>query len=440
MPDNNPERPSILVARQPSATAEKPLAPAPPQPTVDPPRAPVAAPPRSTQEDLALAFGAPVKLPPLSMFYRATLAVLVGCVFLLPVLYALLPAGLAAGGVGWILLLKDRVYGVRSAALLVIPPLGLWAAAYALLVPVFQRKPAAYQPALVLPRSQEPLVYTWVEKTAQAIGAPVPDQIELLGDANACVVFHKNYRVLRLGLPLLAVCNLTQATGVLAHELGHLRQGWARKALLACMEVDGWFRRVLAVTQEDLLEGNPNATGMIMALAMWLSGLVLGVFSRVAQFICWRMSRHMELDADRYEVTIAGTPAFTAVMDVLGPAHLAVEEALERAAHGEAPCPDNLSRYAARQVRVLGSGEKKQLARAMSSDAAGVPHPPYEARLNAARAWGQPGSVKLDHHPASAVFQDFDQWARAVTLRQVQTLLPDGVPVVPLEQMPPRQG
>src|SRR5712691_3625506 len=94
-----------------------------------------------------------------------------------------------------------------------------------LIKPLFARRALRGRPRN-LKREAEPLLFEYVDKVCDAVGAPRPHAIRLEVDANAAAsfesgllgLFGSSRLVLIIGLPLVAGLSLRQFTGVLAHE------------------------------------------------------------------------------------------------------------------------------------------------------------------------------------------------------------------------------
>src|SRR5690606_29383698 len=104
--------------------------------------------------------------------------------------------------------------------------------------------------------------------------------------------FFGNDLVLTLGLPLVAALDLRQLTGVLAHELGHFRQGLAMRLTYIIQRINGWFFRVVyerdgwderlaAATHEQAFQ--PVILIVLLAqVCVWLSRQALKALMYVA--------------------------------------------------------------------------------------------------------------------------------------------------------------
>ncbi|MBK7403224.1 MAG: M48 family metallopeptidase [Phycisphaerales bacterium] len=93
--------------------------------------------------------------------------------------------------------------------------------------------PRSEEPVWVeVSRSDEPLLWGYIEQLCALVRAPVPRRIRIDCEVNASASFRRGFLsllgsdlVLTIGLPLVAGLDLRQFTGVLAHEFGHFSQG-----------------------------------------------------------------------------------------------------------------------------------------------------------------------------------------------------------------------
>ncbi len=179
--------------------------------------------------------------------------------------------------------------------------------------------------ACTLNRSHEPLVFAFVERVCQAVGAPVPRRIDVDCEVNASASFRRGLLslfgrdlVLTIGLPLVMGLSLRQLAGVLAHEFGHFTQGFAMRLTYIIRSVNGWFARVVYERDswdEQLVAWSNRATcvcgfAIPCAAVRVADAAVLWALMMAGHVIsCW-MLRQMEFDADRHQARWAGSDAF----------------------------------------------------------------------------------------------------------------------------------
>jgi hypothetical protein len=121
--------------------------------------------------------------------------------------------------------------------------------------PLFVRRAYYIKPSKIEPQD-ESLLFAFVQKLCDRVGAPMPSEIHLDINVNASASFRRgvlsifaNDLVLTIGLPLSAGLNLHQFAGVLAHEFGHFAQTTGMRLTYIIRSINLWFERV--VYEED---------------------------------------------------------------------------------------------------------------------------------------------------------------------------------------------
>ena len=199
--------------------------------------------------------------------YRFGILFVTFAVLLLPLIYLTLIAAVgyfvywhATANVGIVKAVRN-VWGILF---LYVGPL----VAGAILI-VFMIKPLFARPARgglgrKLKHGQEPLLFAFVDRIADAVGAPEPQQIRVDCDVNASASFGRGMMglfgrklVLTIGLPLAAGLDLQQLAGVLAHELGHFAQGAGMRLTYLIRATSGWFARVVYERDEWVVPDPP---------------------------------------------------------------------------------------------------------------------------------------------------------------------------------------
>jgi len=117
--------------------------------------------------------------------------------------------------------------------------------------PLFARPPAGPQPFSLDPERQ-PLLFRYVHRLSDLLGAPLPRRIDIDCNVNASASFRRGWLsmfrsdlALTIGLPLVEGMTSRQLTGVLAHELGHFAQGGGMRLSYVIRSVNHWFARVV---------------------------------------------------------------------------------------------------------------------------------------------------------------------------------------------------
>jgi Zn-dependent protease with chaperone function len=146
-------------------------------------------------------------------------------------------------------------------------------------------KPSKRSKPRSLNRTQEPLLFAFVDRVCAAVGSPRPSRIDVDCNVNAAAGFRRGIwsmagddMVLVIGLPLVAGMNLRQFAGVLAHEFGHFSQGAAMRVSYLLRSLSMWLTRVLYERDE-----------WDARLAAWSSGLDfrLGLVLFLARVMVW---------------------------------------------------------------------------------------------------------------------------------------------------------
>jgi len=191
--------------------------------------------------------------------------------------------------------------------------------------PLFVRRAWHIRPSKI-ERQEEPLIFAFVEKLCNRVGAPMPSEIHLDINVNASASFRRgllsifaNDLVLTIGLPLAAGLNLHQFAGILAHEFGHFAQATGMRVTYIIRSINFWFERV--VYEEDEWDERIRRwsrnwdfrIGIILLIArlfIWITRKILWVLMLFGHAISSFMLRQMEYDADRYETHLVGSEVF----------------------------------------------------------------------------------------------------------------------------------
>ena len=162
-------------------------------------------------------------------------------------------------------------------------------------------------------------------EVARALDRDPPDEIRISADWNAfwAVVGARRRRVLVLGLPLLAALEPQERVALIAHEIGHDRNGDARRSLIVGSAVTGLDRL------SDLLRPAPQYDSDYLSTAHfgpigWVSGGLMWLVSRPVDAVLWLEARLLLRDMQRAEyladaraAQVAGTEAAIALEERL---------------------------------------------------------------------------------------------------------------------------
>jgi Zn-dependent protease with chaperone function len=192
--------------------------------------------------------------------------------------------------------------------------------------PIFAR-PAKPPPPLTLTSDEQPLLYDFVRRLCHSLGVSAPREIRVDMQVNASASFRRGVRsmlgsdlVLTLGLPFVAGLNVTQLSGILAHEFGHFSQAIAMRFSYLIGSVNHWFARVVYERDawDEKLEnasrktpsGYAQAILLLGIFLVWLSRRVLWVLMHIGHVMSAYLSRQMEYNADKHQVQVVGSSGF----------------------------------------------------------------------------------------------------------------------------------
>jgi hypothetical protein len=311
-----------------------------------------------------------------------------------------------------------------------------------LVKPLFARPVSPDKPLRLDPR-EEPLLFGFVGRLCQALGAPVPREIHVDCRVNASAGFRRgllslfgNDMVLTLGLPLVQGLSLQQLAGVMAHELGHFSQRAGMRVSYVVRVVNFWLVRL--VYGRDRFDQMIEEAAARMPLR-WLRFffVVALFFVRMTRRFLWAlmmlghmissfMMRQMEYDADRYEVRLAGFSSFDTTMRELFSLSTAHGMALEDLGEQwkEKRLADNFPHLVLanrkEEVRKI-EPHLESFLKNEKEELFGT-HP--TARQRTARALREKGvGVFSSNLPATALFYDFGKLSRKVSFAFYRELL-----------------
>lgn len=285
-----------------------------------------------------------------------------------------------------------------------------------------------------LVREREPLLFAFVDRICELVGAAKPKRIDLDCEVNASASFRKGMLsmfgsdlVLTIGMPLVAGLNTRQFAGVLAHEFGHFAQGAGMRLTYIIRSISFWLLRVVYQRDEadEWLENAAASTdlriGWILYLAMffvWLSRRVLWVLMMIGNLVGSYLLRQMEFDADRYETRLAGSEAFTQTVHELQRLGVATQAAYGdlREFYREGQLGDDLPRLIVSKTQKIPPELEKQLQESIKESETGWldTHPSDRDRIANAERENTSGIFNIEM-PATVLFEDFEAQSKATT-------------------------
>lgn len=388
----------------------------------------------------------PVRLSPL---YRVGLVLVALAMVLLPVVYLGL-IGLAVWGIVWYAQAGLYVFHARTrsagALLVYVGPLLLGGLLVLFMIkPLFAPRPRRDEDK-VLSRDDEPLLFDFVERVCEAVGAPRPREIRVDRDVNASASFRRGVLslvtgdlALTIGLPLAAGMTVQQFAGVLAHEFGHFAQRVGMRLTYLIRSINLWFLRV--VYERDAWDARLAAwskdTDWRVAVVLsatrfgvWLTRKVLWVLMWVGNLLSCFMLRQMEYDADRYEARLAGGATFEATMRRLAELSAAHRMAIDdlSASWDEGRLADDLPALIVADADRMPESLRESVRRHAAESTTGLwnTHPAPRDRVAGARREDSPGVFRdagAAALPAGALFRDFPGLCRAVTAAYYREVL-----------------
>lgn len=388
----------------------------------------------------------PITSPPkTSLLYTLNMLVVTFAMVLLPLIYLAL-VGLAAYGVyyhaahhsSWFTSMTGRSgRGAVGALIIYLIPLVVGiVVVFFMIKPIFAGRPKRAQP-LALNPADNPLLYAFIEKICETVGAPSPKRIDLDCDLNASAGFRRgwlsmfgNDLVLTIGLPLVANLSAAELGGVVAHEFGHFTQSLGMRLSYIIRSINFWFMRVVYerdAWDESLEEWSANIedarVGIIIwtaQLGVWFARMILRILMYIGWLIGGFMMRQMEYDADAWEIKLAGSETFERTQRKLATLSAAMEK-MYKQIHVQwektQQLPDNLSELLRQNHESLSPETLQKIEDASGLERTGLfdSHPSLADRIRAARRAQEPG-VFHDDRPAAELFSSFDHPARFVTL------------------------
>jgi len=402
---------------------------------------------RGEQEVLG-AFRGAIEPVPVPLLYRLGLVVVAIAMVFLPLVY-----------VGLVLLSGYGVYyhavynltlfddpGGKGGFFLYVAPLVAGGILVLFMVkPLFAPRGERRRPVQVQ-REQEPLLFAFVERLCDTVGAPRPREIHVDCEVNASASLRRGLRslfssdlVLTIGLPLAAGLDLRQLAGVLAHEFGHFAQQAGMRLTYVIRMVSYWFARV--VYERDAWdqrlvawsEGVDVRIGVVFYLArffVWLTRKILWVLMVVGSAISSFLLRQMEFDADRYEARLAGSEAFERTARALPVLAVAAQGAQSDLGDfwAESRLADDLPALVVANRVQIPHEVRGQIEAELEARRTGVfdTHPADHQRIASARREDAPG-VFQHEGPARLLFRDFEALCRLATTDYYEGLLGDEV-------------
>jgi hypothetical protein len=238
-------------------------------------------------------------------------------------------------------------YAIHFAYLLIAPPVLFSATVYLLpllvlmlmsvlllrpfVLPLFFGKRGAISAPLSISPTTEPRLFQFIEELCTVVAAPMPREVHMDAGTGAVVALKpglKNFwsgtAVLTIGLPPLQTLSLRAYAGMLARTLGQAGKPTALRCAHFLQTVAGQLddcvnsRDIFSVALQQRAE---RARQPAAALALRAAQACLDVSTVLLRRIATRITalraplqRAAELEADRYQILVAGSRQFAGVL------------------------------------------------------------------------------------------------------------------------------
>jgi Zn-dependent protease with chaperone function len=413
---------------------------------------------------IAAAFSGPVPRTRVSILYQAGLCLVTFAMALLPLIYLAMIAAAGWGVYFWARHFSyfldssqygGRVYAVRVLFLYGTPLFIGLVLVFFMVKPLFAPRPRYAKP-LALNPGAEPLLFMFISKVCETVGAPFPKRIDVNCQLNASASFRRGAfsflghdLVLTIGLPLVGSLSVRDFAGVMAHEFGHFAQGFGMRLTYIIHTVNNWFARVVYerdawdLLLEEWAQNEDARLGIIVGfarLAVWFSRQLLTLLMLLGHAIGCFMLRQMEYDADSYQIKVTGSESLERSLrrfHVLGTTLERTYKDIRTSWNLNHHLPDDLPAYLLRHDEAMTAHERTRMEDTMGLEPTGLldTHPSNGDRIRRARQAGDPGVFTLDG-PATALFSHFDIPARQVTLLHYQDDLGLPLEIAKLQEVP----
>jgi Zn-dependent protease with chaperone function len=395
----------------------------------------------SPDYSILTAFNGPITRPKTGVFYHFCLFLVAGTMLVLPLIY-LAMLGFLAWAVyhhafySWAAITNFGGPIILKLLLYLVPLFAEVVVLFFMLKPLLAGRPKRAQPLAMNP-ADNPLLFAFISKICDIVGAPAPARIDMDCRLNASAGFRRGFRsmtshdlVLTIGLPLVANFSTRELAGIIAHEFGHFTQGAGMRLSYIVRSINFWFARaayerdVWDQALENWASGVRDGRIAIIVwsaqISVWFSRLILKLLMFTGHIVAGFMLRQMEYDADAYQIQVAGTETFEITHRKLATLDTAMQHTY-KLIHTQwkksRQLPDNLSELLRQTHETLPPGVLQKIDDTLGFHRASLfdAHPSAADRIRRARMAGVP-RIFHDDRPASALFASFEHPARFVTL------------------------
>ncbi|HUG66574.1 MAG TPA: M48 family metallopeptidase [Pirellulaceae bacterium] len=294
-----------------------------------------------------------------------------------------------------------------------------------------------------LTREGEPLLFAFVDRVAEAVGAPAPSRIEVDSDVNASASFRRGWLsmlwgsdlTLTVGVPLVAGLTMRQFAGVLAHEFGHFSQGVGMRLSYIIRVINHWLTRVVYerdtwdVWLEESTQHSDFRVSWMFGLAqigVMISRALLWILMMIGHAVSGMLLREMEFDADRHEARLSGSKNFietsTRMIELSVANEKSMHDLYEYFQAGQ--LGDNMPKLLVYNTLTMPDSLLKKVQEKVAATETEVfdSHPCFKDRVANAMKEQAAGVFRLEL-PAAELFIHFDALCRNVTSDMYRDLL-----------------
>lgn len=385
------------------------------------------------------AFGPPVKKTEPTWAYKLGVAVVAMVMIALPLVYFTF-VGSICYAISWYF--SAGQYALLPGANMAVARLFVGGAigvvgsvvVFFLLKPIFARPLNVIRTRSITPQS-DPMMFAFVSRVCDVVGAPFPTRIDVSYDVNASASFRSGLRsiwkgndlVLTIGVPLVASLTMRQFAGVLAHEFGHFSQGTGMRLTFVIRSISDWFARVVFERDEwdKALEMVCGPEFLPLAVVtwparscVWLSRQLLRLLMNIGLLVGGFLLREMEYDADRYEARVAGSDEFVRTswrIQLAGYAWLHAQSQISQLVDRDIMI-DDVALLVRHHIASMSDAIMEQVQRESKSGKSGLfdSHPSEASRSQNAKRENAPGIFTIEDD-ARNLFADFETMAKNVT-------------------------
>jgi Zn-dependent protease with chaperone function len=218
----------------------------------------------------------------------------------------------------WCLITIDHFFPVKLVGIILCGTFFLF-----LVKGFFKRRPVDKTLYIEVEEEEQPLLFGFIHKLCEELGAPEPRKVWIAPDVNAAVTYKTNVlnlfvqpeKDLVIGLGLVNAVNMSEFKAVLAHEFGHFGQSSyassytyvASRIIIDLVEGEDWFDRMI-----DFCKRQENALavfGYVIGAPIWVGRMVLGWLLKAITLQRLAVSREQEFHADSVAASVAGSDA-----------------------------------------------------------------------------------------------------------------------------------